>query len=295
MIKKIRKNPLLFLIPALVIVIMFTIIPLFTTINEAFTKVNKYDYSNRYFSGENFSNVASDPLFKIGLENTSILVFIGSPIALIFSFGFAYLLTSFSNKKIQDRVVAIIFSQFFVSIYAIGSTFMLLFGVEKNVLNSLFKTNINWNSSTNRFFPILLLLIFLWWKLSTICTVLFVFGLNKVNTTELMISKIDNLKTIEKLRYVYFPKMKNVFMIVIWIVLMEALFLYPTIFENTYGSNGQTVMYYIVNFFNSAAPSKWGIPAAGAIIFFAYMILIFVFLFILMNLNKWIGRFRIEK
>ncbi|AZR73762.1 sugar ABC transporter permease [Anoxybacter fermentans] len=94
--KKDIKVPLLFLAPALVLMLIFMILPIFVSFYLSLTDFNVFalvDWSKAKFIGlENYRKLLNDELFWKALKNTLYFVAIGVPCAIIFSLSFAILL-----------------------------------------------------------------------------------------------------------------------------------------------------------------------------------------------------------
>lgn len=90
------KYPYMFIAPAVVLLVVFSIVPIIIALVISFTDmdiVGLADYSNIHGVGwANYLNLFKDPVFLKSIYNTFFYVIIGVPLVVIFSMGIALLL-----------------------------------------------------------------------------------------------------------------------------------------------------------------------------------------------------------
>ena len=123
----------LFLLPALLIIIVFNVIPLIQTFIISFQKGT---LNNLEFNGlKNYLVVLQDPKFHTALFNTSIYAVVVVPLALIISMFIAVIL--FDKIRFKDFFETIFFIPYLTSIIAIGIVFRYLLNGEYGFVNYL--------------------------------------------------------------------------------------------------------------------------------------------------------------
>ena len=88
----------LFILPSLLLLILFHVIPIFMTAGYSFTQYNVLQ-APEFIGLENYSNILKDPYITSSLFNTAIYTVIVVPIQTILSMLIAYLLA----RKFQTR------------------------------------------------------------------------------------------------------------------------------------------------------------------------------------------------
>ena len=103
----------LFLLPALLIIIVFNVIPLIQTFIISFQKgtLNSLEFNGL----KNYLVVLQDPKFHTALFNTSIYAVVVVPLALIISMFIAVILV----EKIKFKYFALIIFNYFTSFYCL--------------------------------------------------------------------------------------------------------------------------------------------------------------------------------
>ncbi|WP_404455235.1 sugar ABC transporter permease [Virgibacillus necropolis] len=97
-----NKQPYMFIAPAVILLMIFSIIPILIAFVISFTDLNLKglaDWSNISFIGmENYIELFKDDTFLKSVYNTAFYVIIGVPLVIFFSLGIALLLNYGSNK-----------------------------------------------------------------------------------------------------------------------------------------------------------------------------------------------------
>ncbi len=123
---------LVFISPALIGLLLFTLWPIIQSLYYSFTDYNILQPP--YFLGlENYEDLLSDRVYKIGLQNTFYMVLIGLPIHLIFDLGMAFLL----NTKIRGLPLyrTVFYVPTITPVVASAIVWLWLFNGQYGVLN----------------------------------------------------------------------------------------------------------------------------------------------------------------
>ncbi|OYD26892.1 hypothetical protein CG473_00950 [Mycoplasma testudineum] len=276
-------NPFLFLIPALIIVIIFIILPWFFSLLESITISNPLNVTQTSIGIDHFNAVANSELFLSSFKSSNILFFIVVPIAMIISTAIAFLINSFTKRIVRNFIVTTFFSQFFISIYAIGISFIFLFNVDKNVLNNILGTDVKWLNDSVGNTSIYALSIFLIWRLVSFNVVFIYFALQKIEPMQFKIASLDNISFIKKIQIIYIPNLSKVMKTLVYLNLLEAIFLFPlTLFsgisplEDVNINNASTIANYI---YFMIRIQEFGQAGAATLISISYIVGLFLLYF----------------
>lgn len=128
-----KITPYLFLLPALVIVVAFRLIPIVMSFVLSF-----FDWSlqgtGRFIGLENYATMIHDPVFWQSLGNTFWLVVILVPATIVFSLFFAVLLNQIKYLKSLFRMVY--FMPFVTSLVAVSIVWKLMFNEQTGLINT---------------------------------------------------------------------------------------------------------------------------------------------------------------
>ena len=149
-----KFSHLLWLIPSLIIIFIFTVFPLFKTLIDSFI-------SGGELSVHNFSSIFNDTNFLISIRNSFILT-IGSLFTVIIGVWISLMIVKITNRYVRDSFVTIIFLQYMFISMAIYTGYSFIFEGNYGFINSLIINNggkgINFlNSSHNAIWTILII------------------------------------------------------------------------------------------------------------------------------------------
>ena len=288
------------LLPALVLLAIFTVYPIFNTIIIAFK--NGYNGVNFRFDGigvENFKTAVQSSKFNAALVNTILFAFISVPIstllALIISIGLA------SIKWVQKAYQTIFFLPYLTNSLAIGSVFAVMFSVTKGanetswgLINNIFGSQIDWIGvgGTNFTMRFVVILYEIWSGLPF--KILILFGaLQNVNKQYYDAAKIDGatkFRTITKVTVPLISPMISYLVITGFIGGFKSYSAIVGIFGPNMGPVDYEMVtivgliyYYMTPNNDAGYAAAHGVASAAALILFA---LIMVFTFINMQMSK---------
>lgn len=131
----------LYLLPALVLLLVFTFYPIFNAFYLAF--LHDFSYLERLADGttfqagvplfENFINIIEDDLFVRALINTMFIAFVSVPVSVIIALLLSVWLNSI--KKLQGFFQTIFFLPYVTNAIAIGMAFAVIFHAEYGLVN----------------------------------------------------------------------------------------------------------------------------------------------------------------
>lgn len=128
-----KITPYLFLLPALIIVFAFRLIPIVMSFVLSF-----FDWSlqgtGRFIGLENYAAMIKDPVFWQSMGNTLWLVVILVPATIVFSLFFAVLLNRIKYFKSLFRIVY--FMPFVTSLVAVSIVWKLMFNEQTGLINT---------------------------------------------------------------------------------------------------------------------------------------------------------------
>ncbi|MDZ7293492.1 carbohydrate ABC transporter permease [Mycoplasmopsis pulmonis] len=266
-----------FLIPILLLVIIFTFVPIIKTFKDAISVYERHSRVNFTFGIRNFESTFNDPYFKDAFFNSNILLVVATPLGIVVAFLFSLIINSIALKVTKNFLITTLYSQFFISSFAIGLSFIFLFGDQKSVFNKLFGTNI----AFTREHVLLTFSIFHIWRLLPFNVVLFSFALSKANEKYSKKFKVDRLTIADKIKNVYWFYIKRAFMLIFYINFISAILLYPgAIIESTTDlklNKATTFASYIFDLIRGTNFQPERASAASFIVFAYIMTLIFSF------------------
>lgn len=209
--KKNQWKAWLYLLPAIVILAIFTVWPIINTIKLAF--LNGYNYSEAYLHGDAYFKVGFqnfidvfNPVggFTTGLTNTLILTFLTVPISTMLALIIAVALNSI--KFVRRTMQTIFFMPYVTNSIAIGMVFMAMFaqipsptggeplsvGLVNSIIQAFGGNPINWvNAGSSKVANMTVLVLYIVWNALPFKILILLGGLQSVNKQYYDAAKVD--------------------------------------------------------------------------------------------------------
>lgn len=268
----------LYLLPTLVITLVFVVYPLIMSFRMGFyEKYNYYTEVGTGFGLSTFKFVLEDPNFQKALMNTFLIVVIAVPLSMIIALAIALLLNA--GIKVSKMFQAIYFLPYVTSVIAIGIVWSWLFHSDFGYINQflgLFGVEpIQWLNDPKM--AIWALIIFNIWSGLAFKIVIFLSGLQNIDPQYYKAAQIDGTPKWKVFTRITLPLLSpTVFFLTITSVI-GSFKVYNEVFALFGGKPGpanscMTVVYYIYDmFYGSSQVHK---AAAASIILFVIILII---------------------
>lgn len=216
------KAPYLFLLPYLLLTAVFFAYPFINAVTLAFYQTN--GPRSKVFVGlDNFVYLATDPIFRTALWNTTVFAFFSIFLQLPLSLGLAILLNQ-GNSKLKGLFRLILFSPNLVGQIFVGIMFITLFtpryGLINQTIHSIFLWGLEerWLSDPALVMPaIVLTSLWIWVGFNM---VYFLAALQSVDKELEQAARVDGANAWQVFWHVTLPSMRHV---VIFVVVMSAI------------------------------------------------------------------------
>jgi multiple sugar transport system permease protein len=137
-----NKTPYFFIAPAVILLTVFSILPIFVALIISFTDIDLAglaDWSNISFVGlQNYKDIFGDPIFIKSIFNTLFYVVFGVPFVIICSLGIA-LLINFGKSPIFKAFRAIFYMPSITNVVAIAVVWSYLYNPQYGLFNHILK------------------------------------------------------------------------------------------------------------------------------------------------------------
>jgi len=135
-----KRAPYLFISPALILLMMFSLIPIVVAFVISFTDISLVglaDWSQINFVGiDNYIDIMIDPLFLKSIGNTLFYVIIGVPLVIICSLGIAVLI-NFGESRVFQFFRLIFYTPSITNVVAVAVVWSYLYNPSFGFLNYL--------------------------------------------------------------------------------------------------------------------------------------------------------------
>lgn len=240
------KYFVIFILPALIIYLLFSITPFLYTIYYSFTDYTDMNPINLHFVGlKNYIKVLQTPVMLAAIKNSVIYAILLTGFQTLLGLPLAFVL----NQKLKSRNLlrAVFFFPAVFSSLIIGYLWNFImsssdFGLINNILHQLGLGTLNFFTSKNALYSVILTQIWQWtgWAM-----VIFLANLQSISPDLYEAAEIDGANGLKKFMYVTLPLMCPSVKIVIVTGLIGGMKVFDIIYSMTAGGPGdatQTVM-----------------------------------------------------
>ena len=151
-----KAEPYLWILPSIVLMATFIIVPIFYVFRMAFSQVTKTGKIKGFNGIDNFLSVIDNPAFGVVLRNTIVWTVVVVVVSTVLGFILALLLNNqFKGRKIARAIVVFPWA---TTLVIQASVWKFIIDTDYGALNTLLKslgiisTNVNWTPTPEAFF-----------------------------------------------------------------------------------------------------------------------------------------------
>ena len=264
----------LYLLPALIIIGIFNVLPLIKTF---IMSMQKGTLNNLQFNGfKNFQVVLQDPKFHDAIGNTALFSFIVVPVGLIISMFIA--ITIFEKIKYKSLFETIFFIPYLTSVIAVGIVFRFLFNGEYGFINYLLSfINVGpINFLDDPSMSMTTLILFGIWSGLAFNIIILLSGLRTIDDNYYKVADMFGATKLEQFFKITLPQLIPTITFLLMMNFINAFKVYAQVFSLFNGKAGiansaTTGVFYIFNKFY--VEYRYGQGMAAAVILFALILL----------------------
>jgi len=276
--KKKRKAILIFILPGLVLLGVFIILPFFMSFGLSFTNQRILSRLPTQFVGlRNYERLLKDDLFLTALKNNMIFALIVVPVQTILALGMALVVnknlkgvkifrTAYFMPTVTTMVVVSVVWSFMYNPQGIINNFMqaITFGKWETID---FLKNSSWA------FPAIMLMSI--WQGAGFQMLIFLAGLQEIPKMLYEASTIDGANKLKQFFYITLPQLKNTTTFVLISTTILSLRLFDQIKMMTNGGPNNSTYTVILHLYNSGfTKQKVGYASAMTVVFFVIVLII---------------------
>lgn len=281
-IKKLDKSAYLFMLPAMVIVLIFVIYPSIWAFLASFKEGSIISFGRKgvieaghWVGMKNYVELGSDAVFLKSLLNTLYFSLIFIPLTMFSSLWLAIVLNK--NIIVKGFFRSVFFMPYVISIVSTCLIFLLLFSSETGFINgALAFFNIKgpkWLSDSNLAMPVVAFMSS--WRRVGYFMLLYLAALQNIPEDLYEAASIDGTNPLQTFRHITWPMLRKVNVIIFILLLVNCFNIFQEIYVMTGGGPGDstvTVAYLIYN----EAFTYFRIGKAAAMSYILFFIIIII-------------------
>ncbi len=254
-----KKYDILLLIPSILGILIFFIIPFFRVFLYAITENS---FTNRFVGFQNFINVLNNEYFQLAFKNTFLFTMIAGLTTMLFSMIIAFLLAHLSDKS--KRLQKVFYLPFFLPSVTIVTL---------------------WQAYFNEYTPFTSLLFIFIWKYSGLNIMLILSALASIDKDMVDASKIDGASSVRSVLSVILPNIAPTLFLTGILTFVNSFKIYRESYL-LWGAYPDESVYMLQNYLdNHFSKMNYQYISSAAIIFIVCIYLIIAGLFIMEK--KW--------
>ncbi|MBE5796337.1 MAG: sugar ABC transporter permease [Clostridiales bacterium] len=304
----------LYLAPALVLLLVFTVWPIINTVRLAFLEgynslaaVNQEEVITFSVGIKNFQDVVNYHGFRTALVNTALLTVITVPLSTLLALLIAVALNSI--KPLQKFFQTVFFLPYVTNSIAIGMVFAAMFnivgnpniarltksvGIINNIIEALGGTRVNWiNAGSEYWANMVVLIVYIVWNALPFKILVLLGGLQSVNKQYYDAAKVDSTPRWRVFTKITVPLLSPMIAYVVITGFIGGFKEYTSIvgiFGETMGPPGasDSPLNTIVGMIYDVLPKQdYGLASAAALILFGII-------FVVTMINMWVSKKRVH-
>jgi len=271
----------LFSTPAIVLLIVFVVIPFIWAIWMSFTNMRLIPNPNvptRFIGLENYIRLLSDDVFHKALFNNFYFVIVVVPIQTAFALALAMLINQ--EMKGMNIFRTVYFSPVVTSMTVVSIVWTLLYNPGEGLINTFLQAisfgalgPYNWLTNTKLVFPAIMLMSI--WQGVGFQMVIFLAGLQEIPTSLYEAAEVDGANSWQKFLNITIPQLRNtlIFVMISTTILAFRLFDQVKVMTNGGPSNASmTTMLYAIE--TGWGRLRIGYASAITVVFFIIVLII---------------------
>ncbi len=279
------KYPYLFIAPAMILLFLFAILPIFLSIGMSFTNLNikgLANWDNIEFMGlKNYVKLLSDPIFHKAIFNTIFYVVVGVPLVVCLSMGIAMLI-NYGDSKIFSAFRVIYYAPAVTNIVAIAVVWGFLYNTNYGLFNYVIKSmggqGLRWLQD-----PLLAkvsLIILAVWKAIGMNMLIFLAALKSIPGSYYEAAQIDGANKFQRIKFITLPLLRfSTFFVTITTLIGWIQFLEEPMIMTEGGPLNSTTSMALFIYQNGFKRSQFGYAAAGSFVLFMIIIVVTIIQF----------------
>ena len=284
-----RRAAILFLAPALAIILVFFLIPVLASLLLSITDFDIYalaDIHNiRIIAFRNYQQLLAHPLFWKALTNTLYFTVVGGPLTMVVALGIA-LLVNAKVARWKSLFRTVYFAPVVTTVVAVAVVWKYLYHPRYGLLNRMLGIigigAIDWLGDPKWAMPAIILLAI--WKNFGYTMIIFVAALQAIPEELYEAARIDGASPVQQFRHVTLPMLAPTFVFVGIITAIGYLQLFPEPYVMTRGGPVNSTLSVVLLMYQQGF-RWWNMGYAAAVAF-----ILFLFIGAATMLQLWLQR-----
>jgi multiple sugar transport system permease protein len=268
----------IYILPSLILIMTFSVIPIFMVVYLSFTKYNVMQPAV-FVEFDNYIRMFSDRFVRAGIANTLIYTAIVVPTQTILSMVIAEVIASRFRNRFGSFVKSVMFIPVISSAVLVGSLWLFLLATDNGAVNQILGLfgihKINWIGTTKT--ALLSVCIASIWKNVGYFLVIFYAGIMDISSSIYQAARVDGASTTQQFFLITVPLLKPVTLLVIVLGTIWSFQVFDIVYVMTNGGPGKSTVTLVLTIYNAAFKEfSMGYASAVSVLLFVIVMLIYL-------------------
>jgi multiple sugar transport system permease protein len=270
------NSGILYVLPSFLIILIFSLIPLFMTGYISFTKYNVMQ-APKWIGINNYLTLRKDPFFLPAIKNTIVYTILTVPVQTILSLMIAFVLANMFQKKFGNFVKSILFIPVISSSILVGTVWKFMFATESGIINQILSMfgvpKINWlGQYTLALVSVCIVAI---WKNVGYFLVIYYAGIMDIPRSHFEAAKVDGATNWQQFKYITIPALKPITYLVITLGTIWSFQVFDLVYTLTGGGPGTATITMVMSIYQMGFKQyQMGYASAMSVLLFIIIIVV---------------------
>lgn len=266
----------LYILPSFILLLVFSVIPIFMTIYYSFSEYNVMQ-PPQFIGLKNYIQLFSDPFISASVQNTIVYTIIVVPVQTILAMVIAQILASKFRNSFGNAIKSSLFVPVISSAILVGTLWSFLLTTDGGIINSILSLfripAVNWLGNTHT--ALLSVSIVSIWKNVGYFLVIYYAGIMDIPSSLYEAAEVDGATKMQCFRFITVPSLKPITYLVVTLGTIWSFQVFDIVYTMTGGGPGKSTVTLVLTIYKEGFRNySMGYASAAATLLFAIIMLI---------------------
>lgn len=271
-----RNSGLLYILPSFILILLFSIIPLFMTLYFSFTKYNVIN-APEWIGFKNYTALFQDSFFKASVKNTIVYTLLVVPLQTLLSLFLADIIAKQFRNRFGTFIRMVLFIPVISSMILVGMIWKFLLSTDNGIVNMILTflrlPRINWLGTQNT--AMISICMTSIWKNVGYFLVIYYAGIMEIPLSYYESAKVDGASRWQEFFYITLPSIKPITYLVVTLGTIWSFQVFDLVYSMTGGGPGRSTLTLVLIIYQYAFKQyKMGYACAVSFVLFLLVLLV---------------------
>lgn len=266
----------LYILPSLVLILTFSVIPIFMSLYFSFTKYNVIQPPS-FIGLSNYLRLLKDPFVKASISNTIVFTFIIVPVQTLIALAIAAVIADRFRNRFGEFIKSALFIPVISSAILVGTICTFLFATDSGIINAALNAvgipRINWLGQIKTAMATICMVSI--WKNVGYFLVIFYAGIMDIPSTLYEAGEVDGATRLQQFFYITLPYLMPITFLVVTLGTIWSFQVFDLVYAMTGGGPGKATVTLVLTIYDTAF-KEYSMGYASSIAFLLFAIVIVI-------------------